>query len=174
MRKVFDNYVIPFEIDSNGNVWSLNYRRTGKKQLLKLRKCNSGYYNFSVREKNEKKQKNLWVHRLVAEAFIPNPYNKREVNHINGNKLDNRIENLEWVSSSENRKHAYMIGLFKDRKGENSPNCKIKKDKRDIVFEMRSQGYLQREIAEYTKIGRSTVSKILSNKQFLYQIKKPS
>jgi hypothetical protein len=58
-------------------------------------------------------RKITYAHRLVADAFIPNPENKAEVNHINGDKKDNRVTNLQWVTRSENMKHAYDTGLVK-------------------------------------------------------------
>lgn len=61
-------------------------------------------------------RKNKRVHRLLCEAFIPNPENKKHVNHKNGNKLDNDITNLEWATEKENSKHAVLIGLCDQRR----------------------------------------------------------
>ena len=62
------------------------------------------------------KTKRVYVHRLVAQAFIPNPENKRDVNHINGNKKDNRLENLEWTTHRENTIHGRdVLGLFENK-----------------------------------------------------------
>lgn len=71
----------------------------------------SGYTFVQLRKNN--KTKCLSVHRLVAMAFINNPKNKPQVNHINGNKKDNNVENLEWCTQGENNAHAYRNGLKK-------------------------------------------------------------
>lgn len=62
------------------------------------------------------KRKNKRIHRLLCEAFIPNPKNKKHVNHINGNKLDNQLSNLEWATEKENAQHAVDIGLCDERR----------------------------------------------------------
>lgn len=84
----------------------------------------NGYVYASFYDKPRKQQKAL--HRVVAEAFIPNPDNKPEVNHKNGDKTDNRVENLEWVTAKENSDHAIRShlkvrgndGTFIKKKGE--------------------------------------------------------
>ena len=72
-------------------------------------------YEHLMLNKNKKKY-NFYIHRLVANAFIPNPENKPEVNHKNGIQYDNNVSNLEWVTKSENCKHAYSKSLKREKK----------------------------------------------------------
>lgn len=69
-----------------------------------------GYLKVSLSE-NSKCDHNCRIHKLVAAAFIPNPENKPEINHIDGNKTNNHVSNLEWVTRSENSRHAFKTGL---------------------------------------------------------------
>ncbi len=96
-----------YKIDSMGNVFSHKYNRI--KQMIP-QKATAGYHYVTLCK--DGKRRNRFIHRLIAQEYIPNPLNKQEVNHINGNKLDNRIENLEWVTPSENIKHAIKLGLL--------------------------------------------------------------
>lgn len=87
--------------------------------------CDKRGYSMTFLYKNGKRKK-CAVHRIVAEAFIPNPENKPQVNHIDGNKLNNCVDNLEWATNSENQKHAYKSGLQKPKfGGENSRARKV-------------------------------------------------
>jgi hypothetical protein len=107
--KDFDRYYI----SKCGKILSNNYNKTRKIKLMSPQN-RLGYY--SIRLYKNKNSRYYQVHRLVAETFISNPKNKPQVNHKNSIRNDNRIENLEWVSNSENQKHAYKFGHQKVNK----------------------------------------------------------
>lgn len=92
----FDGY----EVSSQGDIRSLNYRRTGKTKKLRLSADNHGYSTVVLCTNG--KRNYFKVHRLVATAYVPNPQNKPQVNHKNEVKSDNRFENLEWATAKEN------------------------------------------------------------------------
>lgn len=102
-----------YEITEDGQVYSLISHRFIKGGIYP-----NGYRFLRIREQEE--YKNYLVHRLVAQAFIPNPDNLPVVNHIDGNKLNNRVDNLEWCTQSDNLKHAIEIGLVENQ-------CKIRR-----------------------------------------------
>ena len=103
--KDFENY----EVSNMGNVRSLNYRYTRAAKKLRLRKQRDGYLYVKLYKNGKQYNKN--VHRLVTTTFIPNPQGKKEVNHIDGDKTNNRVSNLEWVTAKENQQHAWESGL---------------------------------------------------------------
>lgn len=95
-----------YKVSSLGRVSSV---RRGTSRILKPSQDGCGYKQLIIYVGDARTP--VKVHRLVAEAFIDNPNGKRCVNHINGVKTDNRVENLEWCTSSENTKHAWATGL---------------------------------------------------------------
>lgn len=108
-----------YEISDHGNVKSLpkiigsGKSYISKEKILKPHYDTNGYVVFNLcKTEGRKIKKTRKAHRLVALAFIPNPLNKGQVNHINGIKTDNRVENLEWCTGSENNLHKFRVLKF--------------------------------------------------------------
>lgn len=100
-----------YEVSNLGRVRSLHIRKSKNPIMPIFSNVQRGYMQVLLQA--NKYRKTYKVHRLVATAFIPNSENKPQVNHINGNKIDNRADNLEWCTNSENQIHAYIHGLKK-------------------------------------------------------------
>jgi hypothetical protein len=114
-----------YSVCENGFVYSMDYRGSGKIQAVKPALDLKGYQRVGLII--EGKLVTRKVHRLVAETFIPNPEKKAFVNHKDGNKLNNSVFNLEWVTAKENTKHAIDNGLFSFQNSEKSVNKNPKK-----------------------------------------------
>jgi hypothetical protein len=150
-----------YEVSNFGNVRSL-YNRTSKDLILKKLKGNRGYLHVNLYL--NKLLFRYTIHRLVALHFIPNPENKPQVNHINGIKTDNRVENLEWSTSSENIKHAFEIGIKKMTKGE---NCNWSKLTQLQIDEIKKSSLTQKELSIKYSISQAQISRIKNNLRWL-------
>lgn len=120
--ELFDDLQI--NVGSNGEIYTLNHvtiRKNGridnrKGKILKPKVDKYGYETI-VLTKNGKR-KNYTIHQLVAKAFIPNLENKKTINHIDGNKRNNNISNLEWATEKENQIHKWKTGLANYKRDE--------------------------------------------------------
>jgi len=126
-------------------------------------------YRFVVIRNSEKKAHNLYFHKLVAQHFIPNNLGLPEVDHVNGDKKDNRKINLEWVTSSENSKRAFVKGLRTAKKGTSHVMSKL--TEQDVIF-IRNQRELHKTpykiLAEKFQVTSVLIGNIVNRKTWAH------
>ena len=141
-----DNEPTDYRVSKQGKIYST---KRGKLREMSPVITRHGYLNCHIRHKGKSFYK--YVHRMVAETFIDNPDNLPQVNHINGNKLDNSVDNLEWVTAKENVEHAFKTKLRNF--GEKSSNAKITGEKvHEICKLLEENTKTMREISELTGV----------------------
>ena len=141
-----------YEVCSDGKIYS-NARKVKTELVGKITKCG---YRLVLLTVNHKRFYKL-VHRIVAEAFIPNPHNYEEVNHIDGNKLNNDVKNLEWCSSAQNKKHCRDF-----------LNPRQNKIDMNIAEQIRSEkGLSHRKLGEKYGLKKTQIGYILQNKRWI-------
>jgi len=150
MQKDIGNHIVY----ADGRVWSKYWNR-----FLKPGLGTRGYPQTNIDGKIKR------IHRIVAEAFIPNPKNLLEVNHIDGNKLNNAVENLEWCTPKENVHHAHKNGLIKIKVGSDHHRSKLTEEQVKKI-KYGHKDLLQKEIAIFYGIHKSVVCSIRKGKSW--------
>lgn len=160
MMKPIEGFNEKCFVSDDGKVYSI--RRQGHKGgFVKQRMNNSGYLRVALSKNG--KSKAYFVHRLVAQAFIPNPENKQFVNHKDGDKTNNRMSNLEWCTKSENMQHAVKTGLvhYHGLLGEKHPQCKISDADALEIIRLRKSGVLSHILAKQYGVTGATIRNIV-------------
>ena len=142
-----------------GEIWS---KRRNKNIAKKIN--NRGYYlvNLSVCGK----VKTYQLHRLIANAFIENPENLPVVNHKDGNKLNNKVENLEWCTHSKNIIHAFETGLTNPARGIDTKFGRFSEKEIREIRELLRDGLSQYKIADLYGVTRSAIEQIANDKTY--------
>jgi hypothetical protein len=145
-----------YQVSNLGNVKSLQYKRLGKERILIPYISNRGYYTVALSMNSKKAVRT--IHRLVAETFVENIEDLPMVNHIDGNKKNNRADNLEWCTQKHNIRHAWENGLtgVKELKSE----LETYKKANDNLLVKNAE--LRVELETYKKIAKRLAKEILS------------
>ena len=141
-------YSDQYEVSSDGHI-----RNSKTKRILREFIGNDGYLRTQFDGKTR------LIHRVVAETFLENPNNLPEVNHIDGNKQNNSVYNLEWCNRNYNLKHAYSVGL-RSAKGTNNSRCKLSEDNVYYIkkhYIPRDKEYSAKKLAEKFGVASQTI-----------------
>jgi hypothetical protein len=158
--KDIPKYFGKFQVSNMGRV------RHRDKGILKQHFQTRGYKIVSLRFGKQTRTKT--VHRLVAEAFIDNPENKAQTNHINGKKTDNRVVNLEWCTAHENMRHASKMGLL-NRKSYNKNVSVLSVNEVLQVRSIYDQGWFTvKEISHAYNVTPPAIYKIINRQSYAY------
>lgn len=167
--KDIDGFRGIYQVSNAGRVRSItrkvhNYMKPGR--YLKQYKKPNDYLQIGLVSPDGQVFKHVYVHRLVAQSFIPNPNNYSQINHKNFDKEDNRAENLEWVSPTQNILHFRQGELARkyDEKKQRKLATKSLQyilDHKDAVIKRYLEGHSIKEVSDYVGIGRDRVSDIL-------------
>lgn len=154
-----------YQVSNQGRVkrkeFTTTHNRTWKERILTNTETSDHYLKVGVKINGQ--QKDLRVHQLVAQTWIDNPYEYSEINHLNGNKLDNRVENLEWSNSKLNSQHASQNNL--QPKGIQTYKGKLTKEQRDeIVQKYNTTNISKRQLAKDYNVSHTTINAIFQNK----------
>lgn len=152
-----------YEVSEYGDI-----RNTITGIFRKPHKNRKGYLHIGLSDIN-KKISGLFIHRIVATAFIPNPNNCPQVNHIDCDKTNNHFSNLEWCTNDENMRHAMEHDLRAHMPGEQNPFSKYKEEQIRKVCELLVEGKMtHRDISETTGVHKRTVDEIALKNKWVY------
>ena len=147
-----------YEVSNSGKI-----RNTNTRKILKAHINKCGYYQVAISLGSRGRKKTVKLHKAVAETFICNPREVHFVNHIDGNKLNNNVKNLEWVTAKENTVHAREHGLLAcQRPGYLHSKAKLSANDIIEIKKLHKNGHTVRDIGQRFGVHHSSVSRILN------------
>ena len=152
-------------VSDNGKVYRKN--KNGIYEEYCLWRDSTGYLQFSYRNNGKRYYKR--VHRIVAETFIPNPLDLPQVNHKDGNKLNNCVDNLEWCNNSQNTQHGYDNGLYHSNKRQHKVKAIDKVTHNEQTFASIREMYSQLHINRKTTTAILKGEKLSNNYKYTFE-----